>query len=163
MNAENPGIPSPLAWPLARVGAWALGAMLIIAAAVWYYRTISAPPAMTTNHPSLRVMTWGGTSRIGYLRVELWSEQGRTGAPTQTLLVYTTDGTVVTYQGAMVSAPPEMSGASVQREYFVRSKDHLLGIEDGRPPTILATVSDEGVLHLYAFGVNAGVALPPIN
>ena len=110
-------------------------------------------------------MTWGGTSHIGYVRVELWSEQGPETAPIQKLLIYQTDGTVFTYRGSMVRAPLGISAASSQQEIFVHSKS-LLNTGDGDLPKTLAAVSRTGVLRLYAFGLSDGTEacdLPPIN
>lgn len=136
-----------------------LGLILIVPITFWIYRAASGPPAVTILHPSVRVMTWGGTSSIGYLRVELWSEQRLGHAPKQELRIYQTDGTVYTYRGAMVTAPRDKLGASDQREVFVRSSDHLLENKFMNSPTVLAAVSQTGVLRLFALGLKDGVAL----
>ena len=165
MNTESPPGPRAFDHFYVRVGAYTIGLLLILPLTYWTYGAVVGPPAVTTCHSSIRVMTWGGPSPIGYVRVELWSEQGPETAPIQKLLIYQTDGTVFTYRGSMVRAPLGISAASSQQEIFVHSKS-LLNTGDGDLPKTLAAVSRTGVLRLYAFGLSDGTEacdLPPIN
>jgi hypothetical protein len=111
------------------------------------------------------VMSWGGESLLGYVRVELMNEQALARPSIQVLVVCDANGKVFRYSGLMVALPSGVFPAPGSWHAFVRSPSDIES--DRLTPAMVALVSPSGTLQLFAFTDNSledsAPLLRPIN
>jgi hypothetical protein len=119
--------------------------------------TISAPH----QRPDTPLMVWRGVSEVGYLRVELWNRPTASDVYNQDIVVKSASrGCTETYSGVMISLPPGLNTKPEATQMFICVAD------DGIPGfshllSILATLSEDGTLHLYKCGMHS--LFPPCD
>jgi hypothetical protein len=115
--------------------------------------------ASSSQHPETPIMVWRGASEVGYLRVELWVRPTASDVHNQELVVKSVSREYTeTYSGVMIPLPYDIKTEPDVRQMFIRVSD--TGVPGfSRELSIVATISVDGTLHLYACGVRSLV--PP--
>lgn len=128
---------------------------------------LTNPEVAVAPRQSAPLMVWGGSSYIGFLRVELWAGQSPEHHNLQELQVTSTRSPVRRYSGHMVSIPSDLLADRDRGQWsaFVLSTEDIEKSR-GVVPAMLAAVSPAGVLRLYEFSNGDGIGaidLPPLK
>jgi hypothetical protein len=121
------------------------------------------PAPAAAVEPSTLVFAWAGKGPLGYVRVELWTNESTSTVSTQELRVAHADGSVLRHKGRLIRLPDKNAAADVWQA-FILSRD---GDAYRNPyPDFLASVSPDGVMRLYEFSTPDGSGafdLPPVQ
>lgn len=105
------------------------------------------------------VCAWSGSTSLGYLRVELWSDESRKQDYPQQLVIKGPGlERTVTQRGVLVMLPAALRTPNVF-QVFVRCQFDVA--EPAFEPAITASVSSDGTLRLFRLGIEQWSESPP--